>query len=84
MCCGVPLMRALRLATRRSPLAMAQSRAMGELIAERAGMTLELVEVVTQGDVDRASLASIGGTGSSWRACARRSPTDAPTSPCTP
>lgn len=36
---------------------------MGELIAERAGMTLELVEVVTQGDVDRASLASIGGTG---------------------
>ena len=53
----------LRLATRRSALAMAQSRAIGELLAELTGRPLEIVEVTTQGDVDPGSLAQIGGTG---------------------
>jgi hydroxymethylbilane synthase len=53
----------LRLATRRSPLAMAQSRMVGEQLAALTGRTLELVEVTTRGDVDRAPLTQIGGTG---------------------
>lgn len=53
----------LRLATRRSALALAQSRAIGEQLAALTGRPLELVEVTTQGDVDRAPLAQIGGTG---------------------
>ncbi len=53
----------LRLATRRSALAMAQSRMVGEQLAALTGRTLELVEVTTQGDVDRAPLTQIGGTG---------------------
>ena len=53
----------LRLATRRSPLAMAQSRMVGEHLAALTGRTLELVEVTTRGDVDQAPLAQIGGTG---------------------
>ena len=55
--------RPLRLATRRSALAMAQSRAVGEALSALTGRPLELVEVTTQGDVDRGSLAQIGGTG---------------------
>jgi hydroxymethylbilane synthase len=53
----------LRLATRRSGLALAQSTAVGEQLAALTGRTLELVEVTTTGDVDRSSLAQIGGTG---------------------
>ena len=53
----------LRLATRRSALALAQSTAVGEQLAALTGRTLELVEVTTTGDVDRSSLAQIGGTG---------------------
>jgi len=53
----------LRLATRRSALAMAQSRMVGEQLAALTGRTLELVEVTTRGDVDRAPLTQIGGTG---------------------
>ena len=55
--------RPLRLATRRSALAMAQSRAVGEQLAALTGRPLELVEVTTQGDVDRSPLTQIGGTG---------------------
>jgi hydroxymethylbilane synthase len=53
----------LRLATRRSDLATAQSRAIGEQLAALTGRELELVEVTTQGDVDPAPLTQIGGTG---------------------
>ena len=53
----------LRLATRRSALAMAQSRMVGEQLAALTGRTLELVEVTTHGDLDRAPLTQIGGTG---------------------
>ena len=53
----------LRLATRRSDLAMAQSRSIGEQLAALTGRELELVEVTTQGDIDLAPLTQIGGTG---------------------
>ena len=55
--------RPLRVATRRSALAMAQSRTVGEQLASLTGRVLELVEVTTRGDVDPAPLAQIGGTG---------------------
>jgi hydroxymethylbilane synthase len=53
----------LRLATRRSALALAQSRLVGEDLAAASGRTLSLVEVTTRGDLDFAPLAQIGGTG---------------------
>lgn len=53
----------LRLGTRRSRLAMAQSGAVAAtLIAEHA-RDVELVEVTTYGDVSTAPLEQIGGTG---------------------
>ncbi len=55
--------RTLRVATRRSALAMAQSTMIGEWLSVLTGRPLELVEVTTQGDVDPAPLAQIGGTG---------------------
>jgi hydroxymethylbilane synthase len=60
--------RTLRLGTRRSPLALAQSRWVAErleIAAKEAGaeLTVDLVEVTTLGDVSTASLASLGGTG---------------------
>ncbi len=56
---GVPL----RLGTRRSPMAMAQSGQVAGLITERTGRPVELVGVTTIGDVNRAQLTQIGGTG---------------------
>ncbi|HET7279258.1 MAG TPA: hydroxymethylbilane synthase [Dermatophilaceae bacterium] len=56
------LARPLRLGTRRSVLAVTQS----EWVAERlraGGHAVELVEIVTEGDVTTAPLASLGGTG---------------------
>lgn len=54
---------ALRLGTRRSPMAMAQSGQVAELITARTGRAVELVGLTTFGDVSRAELAQIGGTG---------------------
>jgi hydroxymethylbilane synthase len=54
---------ALRLGTRKSPMAMAQSQLAARLITERTGREVELVGVTTFGDVSRAQLAQIGGTG---------------------
>ncbi|MBA2390771.1 MAG: hydroxymethylbilane synthase [Geodermatophilaceae bacterium] len=55
--------RTLRLGTRRSRLAMAQSGGVAAtLIAEHA-RDVELVEVTTYGDVSSAPLEQIGGTG---------------------
>lgn len=54
--------RVLRLGTRRSALALAQS----ELVATRlrgAGHEVQLVEVVTEGDRSPQSLTTLGGTG---------------------
>ncbi len=53
----------LRLGTRRSVLAMTQSRQVAEALAEASGREVVLVEVTTEGDVSRAQLAQIGGTG---------------------
>lgn len=53
----------LRLGTRASALATTQSGHVAELVRERLGREVELVEVATEGDVNRAPLASMGGTG---------------------
>jgi hydroxymethylbilane synthase len=53
----------LRLGTRKSPMAMAQSGQVARLITERTGREVTLVGLTTFGDVTRAELAQIGGTG---------------------
>ncbi|GAA1840009.1 hydroxymethylbilane synthase [Agromyces salentinus] len=53
----------IRVGTRASALAMAQTRQIAERIAVAAKAEIELVPVTTEGDVSRASLASLGGTG---------------------
>ncbi len=53
----------LRLGTRRSPMAMAQSAHVAELLTARTGRRVELVGLSTTGDVSRAELTQIGGTG---------------------
>jgi hydroxymethylbilane synthase len=55
--------RALRLGSRRSPMAVAQSGDVARLITERTGRAVEIVGVTTFGDVSRAQLTQIGGTG---------------------
>ena len=55
--------RPLRLGTRKSPMAMVQSQQVARLITERAGRDVELIGITTFGDVSRAHLAQIGGTG---------------------
>lgn len=53
----------LRLGTRRSKLAMAQSGLVAETVREVTGRAVELVEITTYGDTSREHLAQIGGTG---------------------
>lgn len=53
----------LRLGTRKSAMAMAQSGLVAQAITERTGHQVELVGVTTHGDVSRAHLTQIGGTG---------------------
>lgn len=53
----------LRIGTRGSALAIAQSTRVGERIAAATGIGFELVRIRTVGDVDASPLASIGGTG---------------------
>jgi hydroxymethylbilane synthase len=55
--------RVIRLGTRASALALAQSRAVAAEISGRAGVEVELATVTTHGDVSSASLATIGGSG---------------------
>lgn len=55
--------RAIRIGTRRSPLALAQTRAVAAALGAATGRPVELVEVTTQGDVSREHLTQIGGTG---------------------
>ncbi|WP_347755287.1 hydroxymethylbilane synthase [Agrococcus sp. ProA11] len=52
-------MSALKVGTRGSALALAQTRA----LAARFDVEVEIVEITTQGDTDRSSLQQIGGTG---------------------
>jgi hydroxymethylbilane synthase len=53
----------LRLGTRKSPMAMTQSLQVAHLVTERTGRQVELTQITTFGDVSRAQLAQIGGTG---------------------
>ncbi|GGN85193.1 porphobilinogen deaminase 1 [Streptomyces albiflavescens] len=53
----------LRLGTRRSKLAMAQSGQVADAVSQVTGRPVELVEITTYGDTSRESLAQIGGTG---------------------
>ena len=54
---------ALRLGSRKSPMAIVQSELVAALITERTGRPVEIVGVTTLGDVSRAQLTQIGGTG---------------------
>jgi hydroxymethylbilane synthase len=54
---------ALRLGTRRSALATAQSERVAADLTARTGRAVELVPVTTYGDTSRSALAQIGGTG---------------------
>jgi hydroxymethylbilane synthase len=53
----------IRVGTRGSALALAQSEQAARDLARAAGLEFELVTVTTQGDTSRANLASLGGTG---------------------
>jgi hydroxymethylbilane synthase len=53
----------IRVGTRGSALAMAQTRQIADRIAKAAKAEIELVPITTHGDTSRASLAEIGGTG---------------------
>ncbi|MEU1460122.1 hydroxymethylbilane synthase [Streptomyces sp. NPDC005706] len=55
--------KALRLGTRRSKLAMAQSGQVADAVRRVTGRPVELVEITTHGDVSREHLTQIGGTG---------------------
>lgn len=54
---------ALRLGTRRSPLALAQSRLVAVALERRGAGSVALVEIATLGDVSREPLTQLGGTG---------------------
>lgn len=53
----------LRIGTRGSKLAVAQAGWAADLIAQAIGDDVELVQIRSEGDTNRASLASLGGTG---------------------
>ncbi|MCR2783329.1 MULTISPECIES: hydroxymethylbilane synthase [unclassified Microbacterium] len=55
--------RPFRLGTRRSALATAQSQQVADMLAAASGRPVELVPIVSEGDVSRASLSQMGGTG---------------------
>ncbi len=55
--------RPIRLGTRRSALALAQSRSVADAITTSTGRRVELVEITTYGDRSSEALATIGGTG---------------------
>lgn len=57
-------MKTIRIGTRRSMLAMAQSRIVADaLLTCRPGLSTELVPIVTRGDRTAGSLAAVGGKG---------------------
>lgn len=53
----------LRVGTRGSALAVAQTNRVAARLRELTGLDTEIVRVTTHGDVSRASLSSLGGTG---------------------
>jgi hydroxymethylbilane synthase len=55
--------RTLRIATRGSALARAQTGIVAARITELTGTPVEIITITTEGDTSKASLASLGGTG---------------------
>jgi hydroxymethylbilane synthase len=53
----------LRVGTRGSALALAQTGVVAEAVAKASGLAVELVTVTTSGDTSKESLSSLGGTG---------------------
>jgi hydroxymethylbilane synthase len=53
----------VRLGTRASRLARTQAQTVADALVASSGRPVELVDVSTRGDVDRAALTQIGGTG---------------------
>lgn len=53
----------LRIGTRASALAQAQSRIVGDRLTAQLGRAVELVPVMSEGDLSSAPLTQIGGTG---------------------
>jgi hydroxymethylbilane synthase len=53
----------LRLGTRRSPMAVAQSQLVGRALTRATGLQVELVGIDSAGDASRELLTQIGGTG---------------------
>ena len=53
----------LRLGSRRSPMAIAQSRLVAQQIKDATGREVDIVGITTLGDVSKAQLNQIGGTG---------------------
>ena len=53
----------IRLGTRRSALATAQSQQVADALAAASGRPVELVLITSEGDVSRASLSELGGRG---------------------
>jgi len=53
----------IRLGTRRSALAQAQSQQVADALSHASGRAVRLVMVTTEGDVSREPLSSLGGTG---------------------
>ncbi|MFT3873972.1 MAG: hydroxymethylbilane synthase [Nocardioides sp.] len=69
----------LRLGTRASLLARTQSELVADVIRDRLGRRVELVDVTTEGDRSSEPLATIGGTGvfvSALRSALRRGEVD--------
>ncbi|MET0954925.1 MAG: hydroxymethylbilane synthase [Cryobacterium sp.] len=56
-------MSVIRVGTRGSALALAQTTAVANRIAAAAGVDIEIVPITTHGDVSRESLSTLGGTG---------------------
>ena len=54
---------ALRLGTRRSPMAVAQSQLIASAITAKTGREIQLVGIDSAGDKSRELLTQIGGTG---------------------
>lgn len=52
-----------RLGTRRSTMATNQSRRVAETLTARTGVPVELVPITSFGDITRAHLTQLGGTG---------------------
>lgn len=56
-------MTALRVGTRGSALALAQTRQVADSLAKASGLNVELVTITTHGDTTTESLSQLGGTG---------------------